>query len=75
MVRLLFLKMIREIKRSAGAYGICVFIITVGFCGYSVLAIASDKLYASSQYFYETSSFPDAIAEVELAPLQAVKKL
>ncbi|MEL7624766.1 MAG: FtsX-like permease family protein [Clostridiales bacterium] len=75
MIRLLFLKMFREIRRSAGTYGVCILIIAIGFCGYSVLAIASDKLTAASQSFYRQTSFPDAIAEVESAPLQAAKKL
>ncbi len=75
MIRLLFLKMFREIRRSAGTYGVCILIIAIGFCGYSVLAIASDKLRAASQSFYSQTAFPDAIAEVEQAPLQAAKKL
>jgi putative ABC transport system permease protein len=67
--------MFREIRRSASTYGVCILIIAAGFCGYSVMAIASDKLMAASQSFYQLTSFPDALAEVELAPMQAAKKL
>lgn len=67
--------MLRDIRKNAGAYGICALIIAVGFCGYSMLGIASDKLNAQSQAFYRLSSFPDAIAEAQLAPARAVRKL
>ena len=75
MNRLLLIKMLREIRRGAGTYGVCVLIIAIGFCGYSMLGIASDKLTAQKQAFYRLSAFPDAMAQAHLAPLQAAKKL
>ena len=36
MVKLLFLKMLRDMKKSLAAYGICLLIVGVGFCGFCV---------------------------------------
>lgn len=60
--------MLREIKRSAATYGICIGIVAIGFCGYTVLSIASDRLMASRDAFFERTAFPDMFAEVEEAP-------
>jgi putative ABC transport system permease protein len=75
MVGLLFRKMFREMGRSLSTYGVCVLIIAIGFCGYAVMGIANDQLSAARDEFYRLTAFPDAIAEVESAPLQAARAL
>jgi putative ABC transport system permease protein len=75
MVGLLFRKMFREMGRSLSTYGVCVLIIAIGFCGYAVMGIANDQLSAARDEFYRLTAFPDAIAEVESAPLQAIRAL
>lgn len=60
--------MLRDIRRSGAAYGICMIIVAVGFCGYCVLSVASDHLLASRDALYEASSFADGFAEVYEAP-------
>jgi putative ABC transport system permease protein len=67
--------MFREMVRSLSTYGVCVLIIGVGFCGYAVMGIASDQLRAARDEFYRATAFPDAIAQVESAPLQAARRL
>lgn len=47
MVKLLFLKMLRDMKKSLAAYGICLLIVGVGFCGFCVMSVAKDHLLVS----------------------------
>ncbi len=68
MVKLFVLKMLRDIRRSAAAYGICMVVVAVGFCGYCVLSVASDHLILSRDILYEKSAFSDGFAEVYEAP-------
>ncbi|MDR0434088.1 MAG: ABC transporter permease [Gracilibacteraceae bacterium] len=75
MVRLLLRKMLREMGRSLSTYGVCAGIIAIGFCGYAVMGIASDQLTAARDRFYQLTAFPDAIAQVEAAPLRAAGAL
>ncbi|MDO4261501.1 MAG: FtsX-like permease family protein [Eubacteriales bacterium] len=75
MVRLLFLKMCRDMRKSLSAYGICLLIVAVGFCGYSVLSVAEDNLLMSRDLLYERSAFADGFAEVSEAPAAVTEKL
>lgn len=68
MVKLLLHKMLRDIRRSVAAYGICMVIVAIGFCGYCVLSVASDHLIVSRDVLYEACSFADGFAEVYEAP-------
>ena len=47
MVKLLLQKMLRDMKKSMAAYGICLLIVAVGFCGYCLMSVAEDHLIAS----------------------------
>ena len=75
MVRLLFLKMFRDMKKSAVTYLACMLIIAVGFTGYSVLSIASEQLSHSQDYFFEATNFCEVFAAVEQAPRSVERKL
>ena len=75
MVKLLFLKMLRDMKRSLVTYLLCGLVVTIGFCGYAVLELASRNLIESRDAFFETTSFCDGFAEVEAAPGSIVKNL
>ena len=68
MVKLLYLKMVRDMRKSLAAYLICVLVVGVGFCGYCVLSVAADHLTASQKALYESSAFADGFAEVHEAP-------
>lgn len=75
MVSYLLLKMLRDMKKSAAAYGVAALIVAVGFAGYSVLSIAVDQLEESKKYFFDKTSFCDGFAEVRQAPLSASREL
>jgi putative ABC transport system permease protein len=75
MAGLLWRKMLREMGRGIATYGVCAAVIAVGFCGYAVMGIASDQLIAARERFYQLTAFPDAIAQVESAPLGVASAL
>lgn len=62
MVKLLFLKMLRDMKKSLAAYGICLLIVGVGFCGFCVMSVAKDHLLVSRDLLYEKSAFTEGFA-------------
>ena len=75
MVKLLYLKMVRDMRKSLAAYLICVLVVGVGFCGYCVLSVAADHLTASQKALYESSAFADGFAEVHEAPAAMSRRL
>ena len=75
MVKLLFLKMLRDMKKSLAAYGICLLIVGVGFCGFCVMSVAKDHLLVSRDLLYEKSAFTEGFAEVYEAPAAIKDKL
>lgn len=75
MVKLLFQKMLRDIRRSGATYLICMAIVAVGFCGYSVLSISINNLAASKDYFFRETAYCDGYAEVQDAPLSLTNRL
>ena len=68
MVKLMYLKMVGDMRKSVAAYLICILVVGVGFCGYCVLSVAADHLTASQKALYESSAFADGFAEVHEAP-------
>lgn len=68
MGRLLWIKMLRDMKRSWAAYAICMIIVAIGFCGYSVLELCQKNLEESERYFFQVTDFCDGFAVVERAP-------
>ena len=68
MGRLLWIKMLRDMKRSWAAYAICMIIVAIGFCGYSVLELCQKNLEESERYFFQVTDFCDGFATVERAP-------
>ncbi len=75
MVKLLLQKMLRDMRKSMAAYGICLLIVAVGFCGYCLVSVAEDHLMASRDLLYERSSFADGFAEVQEAPAAITDKI
>ena len=75
MVKLLLQKMLRDMRKSIAAYGICLLIVAVGFCGYCLMSVAEDHLIASRDLLYERSSFADGFAELQEAPAAITDKL
>lgn len=75
MVKLLLQKMLRDMRKSMAAYGICLLIVAVGFCGYCLMSVAEDHLIASRDLLYERSSFADGFAEVQEAPAAITDKI
>ena len=75
MVRLLLKKLLRDMAKSGVTYGICVLIVAVGLCGFSVLSICAKNLEGSRDDFFIQTAFPDVFCEVAQAPLTVVKQL
>lgn len=75
MGKRLFLKMLRDLRKSASAYLICVLVIIVGFAGYSLLGVVSEQLVQSRDYFFTTTRFPQVFAEIQEAPADVVRRL
>ena len=53
MVRIGFLKMLRDMKRSLSAYLICIFIVTIGFVGYSLMLVTRTEMGEAKDMFFE----------------------
>ena len=75
MVKLLLQKMLRDMRKSIAAYGSCLLIVAIGFCGYCLMSVAEDHLIASRDLLYERSSFADGFAEVQEAPAAITDKI
>lgn len=75
MVKLLLQKMLRDMRKSIAAYGICLLIVAIGFCGYCLMSVAEDHLIASRDLLYERSAFADGFAEVQEAPAAITDKI
>ena len=75
MKRLLVKKLLRDMGRSGVTYGICVLIVTIGLCGFSVLSICMKNLEGARDDFFAQTAFPDVFAEVKQAPLSAARRL
>lgn len=60
--------MLRDMKRSWATYVICIIIVAIGFCGYSVLELCQKNLEESERYFFQVTDFCDGFATVEQAP-------
>lgn len=75
MKTMLWKKMLRDMKRSWSTYMLCIVIVAVGFCGYSVLELASENLARSEEYFFQVTEFCQGFAVVEKAPEAVAKSL
>jgi len=75
MVRLLNIKLLRDMARSGVTYAICALIVAIGLCGYSVLSICATNLESARDNFFAKTAFPDAFVEVKEAPLSAAQRL
>ena len=69
VVKMLWLKMLRDMRRSMVTYMMCVVIVCIGFCGYSILQLCYENLSESKNSFLEASDFCDGFADVEAAPV------
>ena len=69
MTKLLLRKMIRDMKRSMTAYILCILIVAIGFCGFTVLELCYDNLAESRDMFFSQSEFCDGFAEVTDSPV------
>lgn len=68
MVKLMLLKLIRDIKKSLVTYMICIFIIATGLAGFSVMSISMDNLVIARDTFFIASTFSDVFTYVQSAP-------
>ncbi|MCL1905967.1 MAG: ABC transporter permease, partial [Clostridiales bacterium] len=75
MVRLLAKKLLRDMARSGFTYVICVLIVAIGLCGFSVLSICMKNLESARDDFFVKTAFPQVFAEVRQAPLAAARRL
>ena len=75
MKRLLLKKLLRDMGRIGVTYAICVLIVTIGLCGFSVLSICMKNLEGARDDFFAQTAFPEVFAEVREAPLSAARRL
>ena len=61
--------MIRDMKRSRAAYLLCILIVAIGFCGFTVLELCYDNLVESRDLFFSQSDFCGGFAEVTDSPV------
>lgn len=65
MKKLLWRKMLRDMKRSWTTYLLCVLIVAIGFWGYSVLELCYENLMTARDTFFDQSDFCDGFAKVQ----------
>ena len=75
MVRIGFLKMLRDMKRSLSAYLICIFIVTIGFVGYNLMLVTRTEMGEAKDMFFEQCNYCDGFAEVVSAPATVAREL
>ncbi len=75
MKKLLFIKMLRDMKRSIATYILCIVIVAIGFCGFSVLELSYENMLMSRDMFFIWSDFCDGFAENTDAPISLGKIL
>ncbi|MDR1961330.1 MAG: ABC transporter permease, partial [Gracilibacteraceae bacterium] len=75
MVKLLLVKMLRDMNRSKAVYIICVLVAVIGFSGYSLMSIAYGRLMTTRDAFFAATDFSEVFAAVRQAPLGLAAKL
>ena len=55
MAVILFKKMLRDIRTSLSAYILCILIVAIGLCGYSVLGLCYDNMVLSRDTFFRNT--------------------
>lgn len=75
MERLLWLKMVRDMKKMKTTYLLCLVIVSIGFCGYSVLELCYENLAQSRDLFFVQAEFCDGFAQVSEAPFSMGENL
>ncbi len=72
---MLWRKLFRDIRRSAGAYAVCAMLCAVGFMSYACMVIAAQALVTSRDEYYRTTGFADCFATVIGAPAGALRQI
>ena len=61
-------KIIRDMKKSLGAYLVCILVVVIGILGFCSIAIARDNLFRGKDDFYTRTNFAEGFAQVVKAP-------
>lgn len=75
MTRLLFKKMIGDMRASLAAYILCAMVLMLGLCGYSVLELCYDNLTVSRDLFFRQSDYCDGFVETVYTDLSVTRRL
>ncbi|MCL1975174.1 MAG: FtsX-like permease family protein [Firmicutes bacterium] len=75
MQKLLIKKLLRDMARSGITYIICILIVAIGLCGFSVLSICMKDLEGARDDFFTQTAFPDVFTEIRDAPLSVARNL
>ena len=75
MAVILFKKMLRDIRTSLSAYILCILIVAIGLCGYSVLGLCYDNMVLSRDTFFRNTDYCDGFADTADTDLQAASRL
>lgn len=75
MAVILFKKMLRDIRTSLSAYILCILIVAIGLCGYSVLGLCYDNMVLSRDTFFRNTDYCDGFADTADTDLRAASRL
>lgn len=75
MTGMLMKKMIRDMKAAFAAYFLCILVLMLGLCGYSVLKLCYDNLALSRDLFFRQSDFCDGFVDTRDTEISAARRL
>lgn len=67
--------MLRDIRTSLSAYILCILIVAIGLCGYSVLGLCYDNMVLSRDTFFRNTDYCDGFADTADTDLRAASRL
>lgn len=72
---MLFLKMIRDIKRNIVSYMACIIVVATGLLIFTCMSLVSDNLNSARDRFYENANFADGFISVKGIPYSKIDNL
>ena len=65
----------RQIRTSLSAYILCILIVAIGLCGYSVLGLCYDNMVLSRDTFFRNTDYCYGFADTADTDLRAASRL
>lgn len=73
--KMLYKKMIRDVREHISSYFACIIIIAIGIMVYTSMSLAKDNLMVAKDNFYAESNFADVFASVVSMPKNNIQNL